>query len=113
MVFWGTYRTTIKQLIFEAEKIQDRRYEEVDVVKTPIKEVWELSVAIKKMAKELKQHEQTQEEFVESFIKLIAQAIDDKSPYTGGHCHRVPELGMLLADAAEASQLEQFCSVQI
>lgn len=40
----------------------------------------------------------------ESFIELIAEAIDEKSPYTGGHCRRVPELSMLLAKAADASQ---------
>jgi len=36
----------------------------------------------------------------EAFIEMIADAIDEKSPYTGGHCQRVPELTMLLADAA-------------
>lgn len=36
----------------------------------------------------------------ESFIKLIADAIDEKSPYTGGHCQRVPELTIMLAQAA-------------
>ncbi len=41
-----------------------------------------------------------QRELFEAFIELIAAAIDDKSPYTGGHCRRVPELTMLLADAA-------------
>jgi HD-GYP domain-containing protein (c-di-GMP phosphodiesterase class II) len=35
----------------------------------------------------------------ESFIELIADAVDEKSPYTGGHCRRVPELTMMLADA--------------
>ena len=35
----------------------------------------------------------------ESFIKLIASAIDEKSPYTGGHCKRVPELTMMIAEA--------------
>jgi HD-GYP domain-containing protein (c-di-GMP phosphodiesterase class II) len=39
----------------------------------------------------------------ESFIKLIADAIDEKSPYTGGHCQRVPELTMMLAKAAIAT----------
>lgn len=34
-----------------------------------------------------------------SFSKLIAYAIDKKSPYTGGHCRRVPEITMLLARA--------------
>ncbi len=38
----------------------------------------------------------------ESFIELIAEAIDEKSPYTGGHCRRVPELAMMLANAANA-----------
>ena len=36
----------------------------------------------------------------ESFIQLINSAIDDKSPYTGEHCQRVPELTMMLAEAA-------------
>lgn len=36
----------------------------------------------------------------ESFIRLIADAIDEKSPHTGGHCQRVPELTMMLAEAA-------------
>jgi HD-GYP domain-containing protein (c-di-GMP phosphodiesterase class II) len=36
----------------------------------------------------------------ESFTQLIAEAIDEKSPYTGAHCRRVPELTMMLADAA-------------
>ncbi|MDX5445663.1 MAG: metal-dependent phosphohydrolase [Zoogloeaceae bacterium] len=39
---------------------------------------------------------------LESFIQLIAAAIDAKSPYTGGHCQRVPELAKMLADAAHA-----------
>ena len=39
------------------------------------------------------------EELFESFIKLINTAIDDKSPYTGGHCARVPVLTMMLAEA--------------
>ena len=39
------------------------------------------------------------ESLFESFINLINAAIDDKSPYTGGHCQRVPTLTMLLAEA--------------
>ncbi|MDD4912523.1 MAG: GAF domain-containing protein [Sideroxydans sp.] len=44
------------------------------------------------------------EELFESFISLINTAIDDKSPYTGGHCARVPGLTMMLAEAASRSQ---------
>ena len=40
------------------------------------------------------------ETLFESLVKLINTAIDEKSPYTGGHCERVPVLTMLLADAA-------------
>ena len=43
------------------------------------------------------------EQLFESFIRLINMAIDDKSPYTGGHCNRVPELTMMLAEAADAT----------
>ena len=33
-------------------------------------------------------------ELLNSFIKLIAGAVDAKSPYTGGRCRRVPDLVM-------------------
>jgi HD-GYP domain-containing protein (c-di-GMP phosphodiesterase class II) len=36
----------------------------------------------------------------ESLIDLINTAIDEKSPYTGGHCKRVPTLTMMLAESA-------------
>lgn len=39
------------------------------------------------------------EALFEAFIKLINTAIDDKSPYTGGHCARVPVLTMMIAEA--------------
>jgi HD-GYP domain-containing protein (c-di-GMP phosphodiesterase class II) len=39
------------------------------------------------------------EQLFESFIALINSAIDEKSPYTGGHCQRVPQLTMMLAEA--------------
>ena len=38
------------------------------------------------------------EELFESLIELINTAIDEKSPYTGGHCKRVPTLTMMLAE---------------
>src|SRR5438067_2853026 len=51
------------------------------------------------------------ETLFESFISLINGAIDEKSPYTGGHCQRVPVLTMLLAEAVnetEAGPLADF-----
>jgi HD-GYP domain-containing protein (c-di-GMP phosphodiesterase class II) len=44
------------------------------------------------------------EKLFESLINLINTAIDDKSPYTGGHCARVPALTMMLAEAANRSK---------
>jgi HD-GYP domain-containing protein (c-di-GMP phosphodiesterase class II) len=41
-----------------------------------------------------------QKALLESFIQLIANAIDAKSPYTGGHCTRVPIITEMLARAA-------------
>lgn len=37
---------------------------------------------------------------LDAFIALIAAAIDTKSPYTGGHCQRVPVLTEMLVKAA-------------
>ena len=47
---------------------------------------------------------QEQKLLLESFIELIAGAIDRKSPYTGGHCQRVPELTKMIARAAVAAE---------
>jgi len=44
------------------------------------------------------------EELFESFINLMNTAIDEKSPYTGGHCQRVPQLTMMLAEAVNETQ---------
>jgi HD-GYP domain-containing protein (c-di-GMP phosphodiesterase class II) len=51
------------------------------------------------------------EQLFESFIALINSAIDEKSPYTGGHCQRVPQLTMMLAEAVndtKAGPLAEF-----
>ena len=52
------------------------------------------------------------EDLFESLIALINTAIDEKSPYTGGHCERVPALTMMLAEAASNATCEplaHFC----
>ena len=41
-----------------------------------------------------------QKALFDALIKLIANAIDEKSPYTAGHCRRVPVLTNMLAKAA-------------
>lgn len=40
----------------------------------------------------------------EAFTQMIATAIDQKSPYTGSHCRRIPVLTMMLAEACDRVQ---------
>src|SRR4029079_14459031 len=47
---------------------------------------------------------QAEKNLLDAFIGLVAGAIDAKSPYTGGHCQRVPELTDMLARAAHDSK---------
>ncbi|WP_165943011.1 MULTISPECIES: HD domain-containing phosphohydrolase [Marinomonas] len=54
-----------------------------------------------------------QRDLFESFIQLIAGAIDAKSPYTGGHCARVPELTKLLANAANDAKEGPFANFSL
>jgi HD-GYP domain-containing protein (c-di-GMP phosphodiesterase class II) len=49
-----------------------------------------------------------QKQLLDAFIQLMAGAIDAKSPYTGGHCQRVPEITLMLARAAAASNEPAF-----
>lgn len=42
---------------------------------------------------------EAQKKLFDSFIELIASAIDEKSPYTAGHCRRVPVLTNMIAEA--------------
>jgi HD-GYP domain-containing protein (c-di-GMP phosphodiesterase class II) len=42
---------------------------------------------------------EAQKNLLDSFITLMARAVDAKSPYTGGHCERVPELTEMLTKA--------------
>lgn len=45
---------------------------------------------------------EAQKNLLESFIRMIAAAIDAKSPYTGGHCERVPVIAeMLMQEVCE------------
>jgi HD-GYP domain-containing protein (c-di-GMP phosphodiesterase class II) len=52
-----------------------------------------VSIDNRMLIEELKQ-------LLDSFIGVIAAAIDTKSPYTGGHCQRVPVLTEMLVRAA-------------
>lgn len=54
-----------------------------------------------------------QQKLLESFIQMIAAAIDSKSPYTGAHCERVPILTLMLADAACKASEGKFAAFEL
>lgn len=93
----------ISTLFDKTESVRERRYSDVRYYPSAIKEIDALSRSMVVMSTSIQKHEQEQRELMEAFIQLIAGAIDEKSPYTGGHCERVPELALMLARAAAAS----------
>ncbi|WP_298016987.1 HD domain-containing phosphohydrolase [uncultured Castellaniella sp.] len=54
------------------------------------------------VAVETRQLIEAQRKLFESVTHILADAIDAKSPYTGGHCERVPKLAILLAERMQA-----------
>jgi len=95
--------TPVKLLALEEEKIRDKKYGELRPVVSHIDEIDDLAASQSAMAKAIQRHAEEQEALMDAFIKLIAEAIDEKSPYTGAHCARVPELALMLAHKAEDS----------
>jgi len=65
------------------------------------------------VALETRQLIASQKALFQAFIRMIADAIDAKSPYTGGHCARVPELTKMLADAAHDTDTGPFADLKL
>ncbi|MFJ3147860.1 phosphohydrolase [Pseudomonas putida] len=62
------------------------------------------------VAIETRQLVEAQQRLLDAMIKLLADAIDAKSPYTGGHCERVPQLAQMLLDQAVSADSGPFAS---
>ncbi|MBH3429710.1 HD domain-containing phosphohydrolase [Pseudomonas alkylphenolica] len=60
------------------------------------------------VAIETRQLIESQQRLLDAIIKLLADATDAKSPYTGGHCQRVPQLAEMLIDKVIAAQSGPF-----
>lgn len=107
-VFASPIVRPIRQLAHENEKIRLREYDQIERVDTWVKEVDDLSKSMVNMVSSIETHEVQQRNLMDSFIQLIAQAIDEKSPYTASHCARVPELALMLAAQASESSAPPF-----
>ncbi len=92
----------------ENEKMKNREYNKVNIIQTRIKELNDLSLSFFDLASIIKNHEKEHENLLNSFIHLMAESIDEKSIYTGSHCHRVPILTLMLTEKAIESKNEPF-----
>ena len=110
IIFFMTSRIVkpIKDLILENEKIKERNYSKVQAIETNIIEFDMLSKSQVSMSKSIQAYEQAQEALLDGFIRVIAEAIDTKSPYTGKHCEPVPEIAQLFLDAANNAKEGEF-----
>lgn len=98
----------INALKKETKDVANYKFEKIKVVETRIKEFYELSTSMFDMSKSIQEYEKEQRNLIDTFIKILAESIDHKSPYTGGHCERVPEIANLLAQKASESTEDVF-----
>jgi HD-GYP domain-containing protein (c-di-GMP phosphodiesterase class II) len=104
----------------ESRKIRNRDFSESDLFDSSIKEIHSLIQAFVLMKRTIRdytarliQAKQEIEALFTAITELLAGAIDAKSPYTGGHCKRVPVLAKLLADAAHDSDKSPFAGFRM
>ena len=100
LIMWSSRRIAepVEALMVENEKIKQREFDKVTAIKTNIIEFIDLSKSQVSMSQSIQNFEKSQEEILDAIIKLMANAIDAKSPYTGGHCKRVPMIAQDLLD---------------
>ena len=112
-LFAGPIVRPIRQLAEENDKVRERRYGDVRRIPSHIREIDELSASMATMAAAVQAYEKSQHDLMDAIIRVIAQAIDDKSPYTASHCERVPELAMMLARHASRSARPPFADFRL
>ncbi|MFT5730044.1 MAG: HD-GYP domain-containing protein (c-di-GMP phosphodiesterase class II) [Desulforhopalus sp.] len=95
----------------ESRKIQQSDFSESEPFDSNIKEIHSLIKTFVLMKSTIRDYtarliraKEEIEELFTAITELLAGAIDAKSPYTGGHCKRVPVVAKMLADAAHASK---------
>jgi HD-GYP domain-containing protein (c-di-GMP phosphodiesterase class II) len=65
------------------------------------------------VALDLRRLIKAQKDLLEALIRMIADAIDAKSPYTHGHCQRVPEIAKMVAEQAHRSASPPFADFHL
>ncbi len=95
---------TLSRLELDSMKIRQRDFSQSPPIVSNIKEIHSLAKAFDIMKETIHHLLKQQRKLFDDFTKLIAGAIDAKSPYTGGHCARVPVIAEMLAQAASDSK---------
>ena len=104
----------------ESMKIQQSDFSESEPFDSSIKEIHSLIKAFVLMkstirdytARLIKAKEEIEALFT-AITELLAGAIDAKSPYTGGHCKRVPVVAKMLVNAAHESEEPPFADFKM
>ncbi len=103
----------IKALMVQNTKIKERQFADVQPIESNIIELLDLSSSLVSMSQSIQAYQKAQQDLMDSFIHLIAEAIDSKSAYTGGHCQRVPKIAVMLAEVVHDSKAENFSTFQL
>jgi HD-GYP domain-containing protein (c-di-GMP phosphodiesterase class II) len=104
---------SLMRLEAESVKIQRSDFSESEPFDSSIKEIHSLITTFFLMKTKIRRLLEQQRKLFDDFTKLIAGAIDAKSPYTGGHCARVPIVAEMLAEAVCKSGAEPFADFRM
>jgi HD-GYP domain-containing protein (c-di-GMP phosphodiesterase class II) len=91
----------IDELMEETHKVERGAFKEVRKIESGISELSRLSESMSAMSRKILQHQKAQQELIRSFVRTLAEAIDAKSPHTGNHSKRVPEIALDLLEAVD------------
>ena len=100
----------VNRLAVENEKIKRRKFDEVQPINSRITELQDLANSMFGMSAAINRYQSSQNRLIDGVIQLIAESVDEKSPFTGNHCAKVPLLAISLAEAASESNSEQLKS---
>lgn len=106
--FASAILAAVKKMQTNVHRIQQRQFSEVDLPRHRLLEFAELAENLHKMAQTTHAYQQAQQQWSDALIESVAKAIDAKSAYPTRHCALVPELSVLLADAASKSNQQGF-----
>ncbi|NRA59955.1 MAG: transporter substrate-binding domain-containing protein [Psychrobium sp.] len=110
-IVWYVSTLIVKPILAlenQSNIIKNLDYDQVQLIDSSIDELHQLSISMLTMSEKMNNHQKQQDTLLNAFIQLMAEAIDEKSVYTGNHCHRVPILTLMITEAAKESQNEAF-----